>query len=240
MTGLSSTSRCQGTPSFVLILTLACLRSTTADRTMLTTWLTWPTVSSSVARTSHVCHSCARTGQFYDWNAFLGQWFRPLVELGRCHTFVFDREHPNVMIVKLMPDDSNQDATKLNILKLGVTIQAILDAYQRLVMPPVLIPSGLSAQRSQYLYDKVREYVRDPRKKDGFCPKPSLAINLSSAAENVCAQDQPGPSTAIPGPSTAKGHAFNDEDKGRKRRPNSELNLVYRCPQFAPRAMPAI
>ena len=66
-------------------------------------------------------------------------------------------------------------------------------------MPPVLMPSGLSAQRSHYLYDKVREYVRDPRKKDDVCPKPSLAINLSSAAENVCAQDQPGPSTAIPG-----------------------------------------
>ena len=129
-----------------------------------------------------------------------------------------------------MPADSNQDATELNILKSGVTIQAIQDAYQHLVMPPVLMPSGLSAQRSQYLYDKVREYVRDPRKKDDVCPKPSLAITMSNAAENVCPQDQPGPSTAIHGPSTAKGHKSNDEDKGRKRRPNSELNFVYRCP----------
>ena len=167
---------------------------------------------------------------FYDWNAFLGQWFGPLVGLGRCHTFVFDREHPNVTKGKLMPADCNQDATELNILKSGVTIQATLDAYQRLVMPPVLMPSGLSAQRSQYLYDKVREYVRDPRKKDDVCPKPSLAITMSNAAENVCPQDQPGPSTAIHGPSTAKGHKSNDEDKGRKRRPNSELNFVYRCP----------
>ena len=145
--------------------------------------------------------------QLYDWNAFLGQWFGPLVGLGHCHTFVLNREHPDVTKGKLMPADSNQDATELNILKSGVTIQA---AYQHLVMPPVLMPSGLSAQRSQYLYDKVREYVRDPRKKDDVCPKPSLAINLSSAAENVCAQDQPGPST------TAKGHESNDEDKGRK------------------------
>ena len=118
--------------------------------------------------------------------------------LPHSHTFVFDREHPNVMKMKLMPDNSNQDATELNILKLGVTIQTIQDAYQHLVMPPVLIPSGLSAQWSQYLYNKVREYVRDPRKKDGFCPKPSLAINLSSAAENVCAQDHQQPFLAHP------------------------------------------
>ena len=45
--------------------------------------------------------------KLYDWNAFLGQWFGPLVGLGRCHTFVFDREHPHVTKGKLMPADSN-------------------------------------------------------------------------------------------------------------------------------------
>ena len=104
-------------------------------------------------------HQLCKDWQLYDWNAFLGQWFGSLVGLGLCHIFVFDREHPDVMKMKLMPADSKQDATELNILKSGVTIQAIQDAYQRLVMPPVLIPSGLSAQRSQYLYDNVREYV---------------------------------------------------------------------------------
>ena len=61
--------------------------------------------------------------QFYDWNAFLGQWFGPLVGFGRYHTFVFDREHPCVVKLKLMPTDSDQDATEMSILKTGVTVQ---------------------------------------------------------------------------------------------------------------------
>ena len=83
-------------------------------------------------------------------------------------------------------------------VKTGVTvIQAIQDAYQRLVMPTNLKPGSMSAQRSQYLYDKVREYVCDPRKRDDMCPKPPPASNLSHAAVNLRSQDQPGPSTAI-------------------------------------------
>ena len=40
---------------------------------------------------------------YYDWNAFLGQWFSPLAGLGRCYTFRFDRKHPGVMKMKTLP-----------------------------------------------------------------------------------------------------------------------------------------
>ena len=44
---------------------------------------------------------------YYDWNAFLGQWFSPLAGLGRCYTFRFDRKHPGVMKMKTLPSDAN-------------------------------------------------------------------------------------------------------------------------------------
>ena len=38
-------------------------------------------------------------------------------------------------------------------------------------LPVVVIPNGLSAERKQYLYDKIREFFPDD-KKDTVCPKP--------------------------------------------------------------------
>ena len=38
-------------------------------------------------------------------------------------------------------------------------------------MPPVMVPAGLTVQRQQYLFDKIRPYVSDEFK-DTVCPKP--------------------------------------------------------------------
>ena len=38
-------------------------------------------------------------------------------------------------------------------------------------LPVVVVPNGLSAERKQYLYDKIREFCPD-EKKDTVCPKP--------------------------------------------------------------------
>ena len=38
-------------------------------------------------------------------------------------------------------------------------------------LPVVVKPSGLSAERKQYLYEKIREYCPD-EKKDSVCPIP--------------------------------------------------------------------
>ena len=43
---------------------------------------------------------------YQDWNAFLGQWFGPLVGLGHYHTFEFDQDHPGVMRMKTLPSDT--------------------------------------------------------------------------------------------------------------------------------------
>eukprot|EP00731_Ephydatia_muelleri_P019560 Em0012g385a len=134
---------------------------------------------------------------YYDWNAFLGQWFSPLAGLGRCYTFRFDRKHPGVMKMKTLPSDANP--TEVTMLRAGVAITDIKDAYQSQVMPPVITPSGLSLTRSLYLYERVREYVRDPQKRDKVCPKPPPGAGPDSGnASSLPESDQPGPSAAIP------------------------------------------
>eukprot|EP00731_Ephydatia_muelleri_P000939 Em0001g939a len=134
---------------------------------------------------------------YYDWNAFLGQWFTPLAGLGRCYTFRFDCKHPGVMKMKTLPSDANP--TEVTMLRAGVAIKDIKDAYQSQVMPPVITPSGLSLTRSLYLYERVREYVRDPPKRDKVCPKPPPGSEPDSGnASSLPESNQPGPSTAIP------------------------------------------
>eukprot|EP00731_Ephydatia_muelleri_P006828 Em0003g1076a len=185
--------------------------------------------------------------EYYDWNAYLGQWFGPLVGFGRCYAFEFDREHPGVMIMKTMPSDTYP--IKVTMLRSGVTVQVIRDTFQSQTMPSTIKPNGLSLQRSLYLYEKVREYVHDPKKRDNVCPKPPLGstsgANSFSTPGNIPLapdNDQAGPSTAIPNPPTVEDHVSDgeysevqdSEDKAhvpgrRKRRPRSELILAYQC-----------
>ena len=180
--------------------------------------------------------------KYYDWNAFLGQWFGPLVGFGRYHTFEFDQDHPGVMRMKTLPSDKNP--TEVTMLRAGVAIKDIQEAYQSQVMPPVISPNGLSLIRSLYLYEKVREYVRDPKKRDRVCPKPTpgTANNSSETPGNVPDSDQPGPSNAIPDPPAVEGNESEDDTHSemqdnsntcvsgrRKRRPRSELILAFQC-----------
>eukprot|EP00731_Ephydatia_muelleri_P000984 Em0001g984a len=175
---------------------------------------------------------------YYDWNAFLGQWFSPLAGLGHCYTFRFDRKHPGVM--KMMTLPSNANPTEVTMLRAGVAIMDIKDAYQ---MPPVITPNGLFLTRSLYLYERVREYVRDPQKRDKVCPKPPPGSGPDSGnASSLPESNQPGPSTAIPHSPTVESHdsaedtysEVQDREDGcvsgrRKRRPGSELILAYQC-----------
>eukprot|EP00731_Ephydatia_muelleri_P009249 Em0004g1587a len=54
----------------------------------------------------------------------------------RYYTFRFDRKHPGVMKMKTLPSDANP--TEVTMLRAGVAIMDIKDAYQSQVMPPVI------------------------------------------------------------------------------------------------------
>eukprot|EP00731_Ephydatia_muelleri_P003128 Em0001g3128a len=178
---------------------------------------------------------------YYNWNAFLGRWFEPLSAFGHSHTFEFDREHPSVMEMRAMPADTNP--TKVNNLRRGVKVEDIGNAFQSQVIPPVIKPKGLSLQQSQYLFDKVREYVHGPTKRDNMCPKPQGVTAASSAggtSQQSGNSELPRSSAAIPNPPTGGGgpcpHArgFMCDNScyrslRRKHRSRSELIYAYKC-----------
>ena len=60
---------------------------------------------------------------YQDWDAFLGQWFGPLVGLGHYRTFEFDQDHPGVMRMETLPSDTNP--TEVTMLRAGVAIKDI-------------------------------------------------------------------------------------------------------------------
>ena len=53
-------------------------------------------------------------------------------------TFELDQDHPGVMRMKTLPSETNP--TEVTILRAGVAIKDIKEAYQSQVMPPVLSP----------------------------------------------------------------------------------------------------
>ena len=117
--------------------TLACTKGTTADRTMLVTLLTYWTVSSSVARTSHVCHSCTRTGStitgFSLWVSCLDLLLALVAPTHLCLT--------KPPWCRVNEDHAiGPNPIKVTMLRAGVTIQVTWDAFQSQMMPLVISP----------------------------------------------------------------------------------------------------
>ncbi|KAL5484206.1 hypothetical protein EMCRGX_G020665 [Ephydatia muelleri] len=174
---------------------------------------------------------------YYNWNAFLDQWFVRPAGFSMYHTFIFDKEHPGIVKMKLWPDQVPRD---MSLLKDGVTVSSIQYAYRDGTMPRVVLPKGLTQQRAQYLYDNVSEFVHDKSKVINVCPNPQ-AIPMESAddankASTHLEEDQPGPSSTFL-PVVNSEHedliCIDSEDgqkPGRIRRCRAELNLVYVCP----------
>ena len=57
---------------------------------------------------------------------------------------------------------------KINIVKDQSKVQELFTAE-----PEVIPPPGLSAERSWYLYENVRQHCKGDNNKDITCPKPS-------------------------------------------------------------------
>ena len=76
--------------------------------------------------------------------------------------FRFSSSSPGAVFVKSVGSAAEQ---KINLLK---DMSWAPSANQ---LPQVVVPMGLSAERQQYLYDKIREFC-PPEKQDSVCPKP--------------------------------------------------------------------
>lgn len=100
-----------------------------------------------------------------DWADFLSPRFRRLVRIKQYHHFNFSTSFPGV--VKVQPHagatEEQQHLLKDPSWKPDATN-----------LPPIIQPTGLSLERRQYLFEKIREFCRD-NTKDLVCPNPSQA-----------------------------------------------------------------
>ena len=100
------------------------------------------------------------TWKFYNWKDFLSQFFTALPGISKYHSFRFNAEHPGFVFVK---ENINSQEMKIQIVK-PFGLQHIPDNS-----PTEIAPAGMSRERSEYLFRKVRPFVR-PRCQDLLCP----------------------------------------------------------------------
>ena len=123
---------------------------------------------------------------FYNWDAYLSKWFIPSVGINKYHIFCFDNHNPGVMMMKNTPDDEGRE---MCLLKQGIKIDDIVNAFHNKEMPQTIVPKGLTLAREQYLYDKVSKYVHSPSNRDKVCPKPNPFKESNIAHPTVIGPD---------------------------------------------------
>jgi len=113
----------------------------------------------TVQQLSQVVNNSSRTNtaQLYswewrEWDKMLDTLFTPVKGIRRYHHFSFSSEKKGQVSVKCLSDGEEKT---MNILKRGITVTTV----KRAALPRVIQPGGITRERQQYLYDKVREYV---------------------------------------------------------------------------------
>ena len=86
-----------------------------------------------------------------DWAGSLGPHFRRLTGIKRYHHFRFDKNTPGVVHLRLYSDSPEE---KRRLVKDQNWKPDASD------LPPTIPPSGMSLERQQYLFEKIREFCR--------------------------------------------------------------------------------
>jgi hypothetical protein len=105
----------------------------------------------------------------YDWASFFDEPFRQraLKGIKSMHHLTFTHSKPGYVIVKDSVDSLERE------------IKIVQDEEwtpSPTNLPPIIQPPGLSQERRQYLFDKIREFCPDECK-DLVCPNPALETN---------------------------------------------------------------
>ena len=89
----------------------------------------------------------------YDWAAFFDKKFKQTALQGikLIQHFRFDESFPGVVFTRSTSDEAEQ---KITMLKDWTWVPSSTD------LPLVVSPAGLSHERQQYLYEKIREFCR--------------------------------------------------------------------------------
>ena len=98
----------------------------------------------------------------YDWQSFLEPYFKPLAGIKSLHHFHFSQASPGVVFYSVTPTSEEKSMMLLKNC----------DRFPSSDGPQELKPPGLPLSRQWYLFQKIREFVRDDAQ-DITCPKPS-------------------------------------------------------------------
>ena len=105
--------------------------------------------------------------EYRDWVKWLSKYFKNLPNITKYHHFIIDKKMRGDVITKETFDSSEE---KHELLK-----DRFPFTHKKLPrLPERLIPSGLSAERSWYLYEKIREHIPSITDKDETCPLPTV------------------------------------------------------------------
>ena len=102
----------------------------------------------------------------YDWVEFLGSHFRKIPQLKKQHHFTFSRTGQGKVTLK---ECNDSEEVKFKMLKANWSPSAT-------DLPPVITPSGLSAERQWYLFDSPET------SRDHACPEPSIPRPVRQSA----------------------------------------------------------
>jgi hypothetical protein len=107
--------------------------------------------------------------EYRDWSNWLSQYFKKLPNITRYHHFILDCKESGVVTVKKAIDAPEE---KFMLLKAKFPYSP---NKRPIRLPRKMEPPGLSAERSWYLYDGIREHIPAIQDKDATCPRPNVA-----------------------------------------------------------------
>ena len=103
--------------------------------------------------------------EYRDWVKWLSKFFKSLPNITKYHHFCIDKKMPGTVITKETIDGQEE---RHELLKDKFS-------YSNKKLPEKLTPSGLSPERSWYLYEKIREHIPLLKDKDKTCPLPNVS-----------------------------------------------------------------
>jgi hypothetical protein len=103
----------------------------------------------------------SRPFHYYNWADFLSLFYNAIPQITSYYHFRFDMGHPGTVFVREFVDAEEKE---VKIIKPDI----IIDQNG---LPSEIIPSGLSEERKQYLFEHIRQFC-DERYKDVTCPEP--------------------------------------------------------------------
>lgn len=98
---------------------------------------------------------------YYDWDEFLCTYFKHVPQITSYQHFRFTKDKIGTVFVRKF---ANTEEESIVIIKEDTTVDKVL-------LPSILHPSGLSVERQVYLFEHIRAFC-DEKYRDVTCPQP--------------------------------------------------------------------